>query len=465
MTLVLNKDILLQNAGTSADLKAREAVLSALETAVHASNPRQLIRDHVKIDGSWMSIDSERFDLNTFKSIFVIGGGKASGSMAEALEQLLKDKITSGIVNVLAGTSNKYRTVRIGLNEASHPIPDPKGVKGTKEMLEIVECSQERDLIICLISGGGSAMMTLPREGVDLEDKQTVTRLLLRCGATINEINTVRKHLSEFKGGWLAKKAQPATLLSLILSDVVGDPLDSIASGPTAPDPTTYDDATEILSKYRIWDQTPIALRNVLEMGKRGLIPETPKPEDPAFKNVKNIIVGNNRGACMAAEAKLRELGFNTLFLTSHLQGEAREAGIFLAAIANEIIGSGKPIKRPAAVIVGGETTVTVTGNGLGGRNQETMLSAAIRISSREGVSMGSIGTDGIDGPTDAAGAIVDGKTMKRAHENNLDYKKALSNNDSYSFFANLRDLVVTGPTGSNVNDIAVLCVTNESAA
>ncbi len=459
MNPVLNKELLLQNARTPADLKVRQAVLTALETAILASNPRQLIYDHVKIKDSGMRVDAERFDLSRFKRIFVIGGGKASGSMAEALEQLLGERITSGIVNVLTGTSGKYRTNRITLNEAGHPIPNSKGVRGTRRMLEIVESSRDDDLIICLISGGGSAMMALPREGVDLEDKQSVTKLLLRCGATINEINTIRKHLSEFKGGWLAKKVQPATLLSLILSDVVGDPLDSIASGPTAPDPTTYGDAIEILNKYRIWKQTPIALRVVLEKGEKGLIPETPKPEDPTFRNVKNVVIGNNRGACMAAKAKLDELGFNTLFLTSHLQGEAREAGMFLASIASEIISSGNPIQRPAAVIVGGETTVTVVGNGLGGRNQEVALSAANRLNGKEGVCLGSIGTDGIDGPTEAAGAIVDGKTVMKAHEKRLDHKKSLTNNDSHTFFADLGELIVTGPTGSNVNDVAVLCI------
>lgn len=327
-------------------------------------------------------------------------------------------------------------------------------------MLELAEGADEDDLVICLISGGGSAMMTLPREELTLEDKQMVTRLLLRSGADIAEMNTVRKHLSEFKGGWLAKKAQPATVLSLILSDVVGDPLDSIASGPTAPDPTTFRDAIDILEKYKLWNEVPSRVRDILKMGDDGHLPETPKPNDTAFNTVHNVIIGSNRMACLAAKTKLNKLGFNTNLLTSHLQGEAKEAGIFLASIANEILSSGNPLPRPAAIVVGGETTVTVKGNGIGGRNQELVLSAATKINGKKGLSIGSIGTDGIDGPTEAAGAIVDGKTLIRGTEMGLDYKKALSNNDSHTYLSALGDLVITGPTGSNVNDLAVLCVT-----
>ncbi len=459
MSSIINKEALLNIAKTSVDRRAREAVLEALEAALKASDPYQLVVDHVRRSGSELIIDSERIRLDKFRRIHVIGGGKASGAMAQALETLLGDRITGGLVNVLTNTSSRYRTKRIKLNEAGHPLPTEKGLEGAKMMLELAEGSGEEDLIICLISGGGSAMMTLPRDGVNLEDKQAVTRLLLHAGADIGELNTVRKHLSTFKGGWLAKRAEPATVLSLILSDVIGDPLDTIASGPTAPDQTTYSDAIEILHKFRLWQQVPNSVRQTLEMGANGLLQETPKSDDAAFLRVKNMIIGNNRGACLAAKKRLIELGFNTQFLTSFMKGEAKQAGLFLASIANEILGSGNPVSRPAGVVVGGETTVTVTGTGIGGRNQEVVLSAATAIPTIDGVSMASIGTDGIDGPTDAAGALVDGKTVTRAQEIKLDYKRSLQDNDSYSFFSRLGDLVITGPTGSNVNDIAVLCV------
>jgi len=459
MSSITNKQALLNNARTSVDRRAREAVLEALDAALKASDPYQLVVDHVRRSGSELIIDSESIHLDKFRRIHVIGGGKASGAMTQALETLLGDRITGGLVNVLTNTSSRYRTKRIKLNEAGHPLPTESGLEGAKMMVELAERSGEEDLIICLISGGGSAMMTLPRDGVNLEDKQAVTRLLLHAGADIGELNTVRKHLSAFKGGWLAKRAEPATVLSLILSDVIGDPLDTIASGPTAPDQTTYSDAIEILRRFRLWQQVPSSVRQTLEMGASGLLPETPKSDDPTFLRVKNIIIGNNRRACLAARKRLVELGFNTQFLTSFMKGEAKQAGLFLASIANEILNSGNPVSRPAGVVVGGETTVTVTGTGIGGRNQEVVLSAATAIPRIDGVSMASIGSDGIDGPTDAAGALLDGKTMTRAQEIKLDYKRSLQDNDSYNFFSRLGDLVITGPTGSNVNDIAVLCV------
>ena len=459
MSPIVNKETLIQNALTTADRSVRMAALSSIEAALLAIDPSQLILDHVQVQGSRIHVDSLQFDLDQFKRIIVIGGGKASGLMAEALQTMLGDRISLGLVNVLSGTASRYATGKIVLNEAGHPIPNKEGMQGARRMLELAESAQENDLIVCLISGGGSAMMALPREGLSLEDKQAITKLLLRSGADIAEMNVVRKHMSDFKGGWLARKAQPATLLSLILSDVVGDPLDSIASGPTAPDPTTYHDAIEILLKYQIWDQVPAPAREILEKGDKGLLPETPKPGDPAFAGVRNVIVGNNRGACLAAKSRLVELGFHTQLLTSHFEGEAKDVGIFLASIATEILHSGDPLPRPAALIAGGESTVTVRGNGVGGRNQESMLSAAIKITGEKGVCLASIGTDGIDGPTKAAGAVVDGLTLMRAKEKGLDYKKALCNNDSHTFFSALGDTIMTGPTGSNVNDIAIVCV------
>ena len=459
MSHIRNKNKILENSETKADRKVREAILLAYESALLSSNPYQMIIDNVSLSESILVIGSKRFDLKKFENIIVIGGGKASGPMTQALEKLLEDKITDGVVNILEGTSANYPTKKVHLNEAGHPIPTENGMLGTKKMIDLAENAGQKDLIICLISGGGSAMMALPKEGVTLNDKQTITRKLLRSGATINELNAVRKHLSDFKGGWLAKKAQPATLVSLILSDVVGDPLDTISSGPTAPDQTTYQDVVDIFEKYQLSNEIPISIKKILEMGLEGKIPETPKSNDPIFDNVDNMVLGNNRLACLAAKEKLVELGFKTLFLTSHIEGEAKDVGILLGAITSEIYASGNPIPRPAAVIVGGETTVIVKGKGLGGRNQEIALSAASKISGMEGVAIASIGTDGIDGPTDAAGAISDGKTILRAKKLSLNDKKMLNNNDSYNFFSKIEDIIITGPTGSNVNDIALACI------
>lgn len=298
--------------------------------------------------------------------------------------------------------------------------------------------------------------MSCPVAGLSLVDKQNITRSLLKCGATIQEINTVRKHLSKVKGGLLAKKAYPSTLVSLIVSDVVGDPLDAIASGPTAPDPTTYLDAMNVLKKYDLWGDSPNSVRERLVNGCRSMIPDTPKSDDESFKKVFNIVLGNNRLACYAAQHTLEEFGLKTLYLTSFLEGEAREAALVLASIIKEIDASDRPIRRPAALIAGGETTVTVKGTGKGGRNQEMILSLLGKIAGMCGVAVASLGTDGVDGPTDAAGAIVDGRSSSRALGMKLTPTEFLSNNDSYAFFSKMKDLIFTGPTGTNVNDLFV---------
>jgi len=282
---------------------------------------------------------------------------------------------------------------------------------------------------------------------------------LLKSGATINEINTVRKHVSDFKGGWLAKKAYPATVLNLLLSDVVGDPLDFIASGPTVPDSTTFSDAIKVLKKYDLWNKASLSVRKVLSEGDKGLVPETPKANDEAFKKVYNVVVGNCRFASLAAREYLKSAGLNTLLLTSTLEGEARHVGVMLASIIREVSVSGNPIPKPAGIIAGGETTVTVTGKGLGGRNQELALAAALKLHGMNGLVIASLSTDGVDGPTDAAGAIVDGKTLDRALKMNLTPEEFLKGNDSYHFFSKLGDLIFTGPTGTNVNDVSVLVI------
>jgi len=457
MVIIKNMEQLIKNGQTSLDRKARELALKSLDVAVNAVDPRRIMKSKLQLEGSLLRVDGYSFDLRKFKHVYVVGGGKASGSMAESLEQVLNGCLTLGFVNVPKGDRSK--TTVIQLHEASHPIPDEAGVKGTRTMIEIAEQAEEDDLVICLISGGGSSLMPLPRGGISLTDKRELTDALLKCGATINEINTVRKHISDFKGGWLAKKAYPATVLNLILSDVLGDPLDFIASGPTVPDSTTFSDAVSVLKKHSLWNKASASIKKVLSDGEKGAIPETPKTSDEAFRKVHNVVIGNNRSASLAASEYLKSNGLNTLLLTSTLEGEARQIGRMLASIVNEVIVSGNPVQRPSGIVAGGETTVIVTGKGRGGRNQEIPLAAATKLRELDGVVVVSLSTDGVDGPTDAAGAIVDGKTLSRALEEGLTPEKFLAENDSYDFFEKLGDLIFTGPTGTNVNDVSLVII------
>jgi len=457
MVSIRNKAQLVENGVTLLNKKARRLALESLEHALEAADPRQLLKARLTLKGSKLKVDKYSFDLAKYGNLYVMGGGKASGVMAEALEKILGRRITRGLVNIPYGNRSKIGTIQ--LHGANHPVPDRAGVEGTRQMLRIAESAKENDLIICLISGGGSSLMPSPRDDVSLEDKKEITNSLLRSGAAINEINTVRKHVSAFKGGWLAKKAYPATILNLILSDVVGDPLDFIASGPTVPDSTTFDDASKVLQKYNLWEKAPASVKRILSEGKKGLISETPKAGDRVFKKVTNVVVGNNRYSSLAACENLRSSGLNTLLLTATLEGEARQVGIVLASTVREVLASGNPVKKPAGIVAGGETTVTVTGKGKGGRNQEIPLAAVTRLKDMDGVAIASLSTDGIDGPTDAAGAIVDGKTLARAMEIGMHPDSILADNDSYHFFSKLGDLILTGPTGTNVNDISVIVV------
>ncbi len=399
------------------------------------------------------------FDLTKVQNVYVVGGGKATGAMAEALEQVMGDRISEGTVNVPYGTEASTRIIE--LHEAKHPLPDESGVEGTKKILKIAEKAEADDLVICLISGGGSSLMVCPRENLSLQDKQQLTSRLLKSGATINEVNAVRKHLSSFKGGWLAKTAYPATVLNLILSDVVNDPLDVIASGPSLADSSTFSDAHMVLSKYALWNHVSEAVKKIISDGEQGHIAETPKLNDEAFRKVYTFVVGNNRTASSAAHQYLKTHGINSILLSCTLEGEAKCIGTQLASIANEIQTSGNPVSKPAAVLIGGETTVEVTGKGIGGRNQELVLSAALKLH-RKGdcaVVVASLDTDGVDGPTDAAGAITDESTLKHAAALDIEGKYYLADNDAYHFFRHLGDLIFTGQTGTNVNDISLIIV------
>jgi glycerate-2-kinase len=411
----------------------------------------------IKLENSCFQVGDASFNVQNFKRIFVIGGGKAGAAMAQTLEEILDGHITAGLVNVPYGTKEKTHIVK--LHEASHPVPDNAGILGTRSMMTIAEQAKEDDLVICLISGGGSSLMPLPREGITLEEKQKLTNALLKSGATINEINIVRKHLSVFKGGWLAKKAYPAKVLNIILSDVIGDPLDSIASGPTVPDSSTFNDARKILEKYDLWLSVSGSVHEIFTNGSGGLLEETPKKGDPVFGKVQSFIIGNNRTAIQATLESLKTEGLNTLLLPDFLEGEAKQIGKALAKFANGVFSSGEPLPKPLGVVSGGEATVTVTGKGLGGRNQEAALSAALNLNESGDCVIAFLSTDGIDGPTNAAGAIVDGCTVSRAIALALNPQKSLEENDSHSFFSTLGDLIITGATGTNVNDISVIIV------
>lgn len=419
----------------------RRQAARIFQAALSASSPIAAVLRHVRREKETLIADGRKYSLKAFRNVYVIGAGKASAEMAKAVERLLGTRITGGLVNAPARA--KLRSIEI--NPAGHPMPDRPGVAGATRIAQIAKDAGSDDLVVCLISGGASSLLPLPAPPITLAEKQNTTRLLLHCGANIHEINTVRKHLSSLKGGQLARLAYPATLLTLVLSDVIGDDLDVIGSGPTVPDRSTSADARAILKKYGIPDELPLG--------------ETPKPGDKIFRKTQNIIVGSNALAVDAAEQEARRLGFNTLVLSTFIEGEAREAARVHAAIIKEIRAHGRPVKPPACVISGGETTVTIRGKGRGGRNQEFVLAAAIAISGLRDVAILSAGTDGVDGPTDAAGAVADGSTLARAEALGLNPAAFLADNDSYHFFEATSNLIKTGPTGTNVADIQVMLI------
>jgi glycerate 2-kinase len=410
----------------------RRQALRIFKAALKAADPYQAVLRHFEMP------------RGRFRNVFIIGAGKASAQMARAMEKLLGARISGGEINVKDGHSAPLR--RIQINECGHPIPDARGVAGARRIAQIASAAGPGDLVICLISGGASALLPLPAPGVKLAEKQKITRLLLECGASIHEINCVRKHISAIKGGQLARLVYPATLVTLILSDVIGGDLDVIGSGPTVPDRSSIAGARAICAKYGI----AVNLRAAAE---------TPKPGDRVFAKVTNVLVGSNALAVQAAEEEARRLGFHSMILSSSIQGEAREVARVHAAIAKEIRSHARPLQAPACVISGGEPTVTIRGKGLGGRNQEFALAAAIDIAGLRDTLILSAGTDGTDGPTDAAGAIAEGTTVARAEALGLNPREFLRDNDSYRFFEAMGDLLKTGPTGTNVADIQLILI------
>ena len=438
-------------------------MIQALNQALRAADPKSILRQKIKLKGSKLTVDSVKLDLSQYERVLVIGGGKASANMALGIERILGKRITAGIVNIPDYLEPKPKSELIEFHEATHPIPSSEGVNGVRKMLKLVGKPTAKDFVICLISGGGSSLLPMPLEPITLSDLQNATNLLLRSGAEIHEINTIRKHLSAIKGGRLAQKLYPATVLSLIISDVVGDKPDAIASGPTIPDPTTYADTKGILMKYDLWNKVSKRVRNAVNLGVSDHSYDTPKPGSKTFDHVFNVLIGTNKQSCVAAAECLNKLGYDAFVLSTHIQGEAKEVGKIYSGILSDMQTNGLPMSVPAAIVAGGETTVTVTGHGKGGRNQELVLSAACGLDSVENVVVASMGTDGVDGPTDAAGAIADSESLARAKRRGLDAGYFLRTHNSYNFFKKLGDLIVTGPTGTNVNDIMILAAAKTS--
>ena len=436
----------------------RTDIRKIFDAGLKAADPGETIRRAVKLTGERLVIGDREYDPGAFDSVVLVGAGKAAASMASALEGILGSYLTEGMITTKYGHGLALNIVSV--TEAGHPIPDESGVRGSERILGLLEGAGERDLVLCVISGGGSALLPMPAGNISLQDKQKTTQTLLDCGADIHEINTIRKHISGIKGGRLAEAAFPATLVTLILSDVTGDDLDVIASGPTVPDRSTFRDCMEIVDKYDLGEKLPLPVIEYLESGVQGREPETPKPGDPVFDRTLALITGSCALSVSSAKQKAVELGYETIILSSCIEGETRDVAKVHAAIAKEIQKSGNPVSIPGCVISGGETTVTIRGDGLGGRNMEFVLAAAMEIDGLGGVTVLSGGTDGTDGPTDAAGAIADGTTVQVARGRGYDAARYLRNNDSYHFFEATGDLLMTGPTMTNVMDLRVFLVT-----
>ncbi len=425
-------------------------------------DPYEAVRRFVRLDGKRFLLHQEGepedvLDLQAYDRIFVVGGGKATAPMARAVEDIIGERIRRGIINVKYGFAEKL--LRTEIIEAGHPLPDQKGVEGARKIVDLLQSAGERDLVFSLISGGGSALLPLAAGTITLAEKQALTQKLLECGASIEEINAIRKHISLSKGGQLARAAFPATTVNLMLSDVVGDKMDVIASGPFVPDQSTFKDARAIIEKYGLTD-IPESIRAHLQRGLEGKIPETPKAGDVVFSRVRNRIVGSNLLALEAAKEEAEAIGYRTLILSSMVEGETKEVARVHTAIAREILASGQPLPPPACVITGGETTVTIRGHGLGGRNQEFCLAAALDLTALPArVVVLSGGTDGNDGPTPAAGAIVDQQTVQRGIQAGMKAAEYLRNNDSFRFFEKTGELLVTGPTKTNVMDVRLVLV------
>jgi hydroxypyruvate reductase len=437
---------------------AREPILTILEAALAAVDPYRATQAFLKRTENVLSVGEQSYDLDRFRRIFVVGAGKAGAPMAQAAEAVLGERITAGVVVVKIGHSAP--TQRVELVEAGHPRPNAAGVAAGRRILDLAAKAGEEDLVIALLSGGGSALLVAPAPGLTLADLQAMTDALLACGAAINEINCLRKHCSAVKGGQLARAIAPAILITFVLSDVVGNPLDVIASGPTVADKTTWADAWAIVRRYDLVDRLPPAIVARVRAGLAGEIPDTPKANDPAFAASQTLIVADNRAAAEAAGRKAGELGFNTLLLTTFVEGEASQVAKVAVALGKEVHSSGRPAAKPACLILGGETTVTLNANpGRGGRNQELALAAALALEGITGITIVSLATDGSDGPTDSAGGLADGGAVQRGRALGLEAEEHLRSHNAYPFLKATHNLLLSGPTQTNVNDLIFVFV------
>lgn len=445
------------------DLRASAAQMQ--QAALRAVDPAEAVYKHLSRIGPQLLIDARAYDLRGFERVFVVGAGKAALPMTDAVCEVLHERVSAGAIITKYGHSDRPLPDQIRVYEAGHPVPDHNSIEATRQLASLLASATSRDLVIVALSGGGSALMTLPADDISLADLQAATQLLLGGGATIHQINAIRKHVDGIKGGGLARLANGASIITLVLSDVIGDDLSVIASGPAVPDPSTFADAWQVVEDFGLIEQLPNSIRQRLWAGKQGEIADTPKPGDALFDQVQTVIIGSNARAALAAEAAARQLKFNSLLLSTSIQGEAREVAKVAAAIAQEIQRYNRPLAKPACVIWGGETTVTLKGHGLGGRppkggrNQELALAAAIAIDGLPNTLIAALGTDGTDGPTDAAGALVTGETVGRGRSIGLEAAAFLAANDSYHFFEQLGDLIKTGPTGTNVNDLVFILI------
>ncbi len=438
------------STATLRSLPIGAAIQNILAAAIQAVEPGAALRQAVQRQGDSLYVTGQMYSLKQVDHVYLAALGKAALPMAEALAEVLGDRLTAGLV--IPKHAASLADARLEIVAGSHPVPDARSVNAGERLLDFLGQARPADLVFCLISGGGSALVTAPQVGLSLDDLQQLTRALLACSASIAEINTLRRRLDRVKGGGLARLVAPAPLVSLVLSDVVGNPLEAIASGPTSPDPTTRQDALGVLERYALQDKIPASIREVLLT-----TPETPKPGDPLFARCQTVLVGSNLLAAQAALRQAQEEGFHPYLLRTDLTGEARQAAFELCQVLRWARQWGDPVPLPACMIAGGETTVTLQGSGKGGRNQELALAAVTGLANLPGVLLASLATDGEDGPTDAAGAIVTGETYSRAMSAGLQPADFLARNDAYTFFEALDDLLKPGPTGTNVNDLTFL--------
>ena len=444
---------LVRNGQSPSSRRARRLSLFALQAALNAIDPASSLQSWLKVSDGRMFAGDFSFPLSRFKRIVIISVGKASSSMMRIALKTLKGAEISGILVVPKGEATPQVDKRVEVFFAGHPLPDEDGLQASRRVMSLAQSTKNDDLLLCLISGGASAMLPAPPPSIPLRDKTDVTSRLIRSRATIHEINTVRKHLSQLKGGRLVEMSRASAIVSFIMSDVTGNPVSDIASGPTAPDPTSYRDAIDVLNRHDLWKSAPLSVKSHLTEGVKGKISETPKPNNASFKRVHNLIIADNQTACRGAKRSLERMGISATIVTSSVDMDATCMGRLLASIA----GDKRRMGERGALIFGGETTVHVRGKGRGGRNQEVALYAVGGIAGIDGVAIAAMGTDGIDGNSKAAGAIVDGYTAKRAEIKNLDQSKFLVRNDSFSYFNKLNDSIIIGRTGTNVGDLYLL--------